>query len=306
MIGFENPFYLITLVFLIPLIIFIHFFSLKNTKRKTLKFANFEAMEKVTGDQILSKNFVMLYLRIFIVVLFILALSGVKIIYTGSITDRAHIIAIDSSASMKADDLMPNRFEVAKSTAIKFVDDLPKGSEVGVISFAGSSFIEQPITNDKAKIKEAINNINLRELGGTNLFDAIITSANLLKAPNTKGAIILLTDGQFNIKVLEDILVYVDEIPVYTLGIGTKQGGIFEGNTTSYLEDKTLKELANYSGGDYFNINSTEDLDRAYSKILNIKVSKKTINLSTWLLIISLCAFLIDWFLLNTRYKSLP
>ena len=141
MIEFTNPYYLLTLIAVIPLIIFIHFFSLKHTRRKALKFANFEAMEKVTGTQILSKNLTMLYLRLFMVILFVLALSGVQFTYYGSITDRTHVLAIDSSTSMKATDIEPNRLEAAKIAASTFIDNLPQGSKAGIISFPSSSIM---------------------------------------------------------------------------------------------------------------------------------------------------------------------
>ena len=180
MIAFENPYYLFTLVAIIPLIIFIHFFSLKHTKRRALQFANFEALERVTGTQVLSKNLTMLYIRLAMVILFVLALSGMKFEYYGSATDRAFVLAIDSSASMKATDINPNRLEAAKSAALTFIDTLPEGSKAGVVSFAGTALIERSITDNKEELKDAITNIQINEMGGTDLFSTIITSANLL------------------------------------------------------------------------------------------------------------------------------
>lgn len=307
MIEFANPYYLLTLIAVIPLIIFIHFFSLKHTRRKALKFANFEAIEKVTGIQILSKNLTMLYLRLVMVLLFVLALSGVQFTYYGSITDTTYVLAIDSSTSMKATDIEPNRLEAAKTAASIFIDNLPQGSKAGIISFSGTAFLEQPLTDNKERLKEAILNIEIKEVGGTDLFSTIIASANLLKTSNEKGAIVLITDGQFNVKVLEDVLIYLeDEIPVHTLGIGTEQGGVVEGSVVSSLEEETLQLLANYSDGHYFNVNTAEEMQNAYSSIINIQNKKIKIDLSIWLLSLAICLLLVEWVLLSTRYKNLP
>lgn len=306
MIEFENPFYLISLALLLPLIIFVHFFSLKHAKRKAMKFANFEAIEKVIGTPILSKNLTILYLRILVVLLFVLALSGMKFTYYGVSSNRTFVLAIDASLSMNASDIKPTRLEAAKSSAIKFVEKLPLNSEAAVVSFSGISLIEQPLTSDKEKLKAAIKNIKVKEIGGTDLLSALITSANLLKASNKTGAIVLLTDGQFNTKALEDVLIYLHNIPVYALGIGTKEGGKFLGNVTSKLEEKALEAIANYTNGKYFKVSTKEEIENAYSQIIELKKEKKETNLSFVFLIISICLLLTEWILSSTKFRTLP
>jgi Ca-activated chloride channel family protein len=306
MIGFEDPFYLFALAFVIAIIIFVYFFSLKHSRKRALKFANFEAIERVTGAQILSKNLTSFYLRIFIVLLLVLALSGIKFNYVGLTTDETYILAIDTSMSMSAVDIPPSRLEVAKNAAIKFIDDTPQGSEIGIISFAGTAFIEKLIDTDKEKLKRVIQNIELKESGGTDILATIILSKNILKTSDKTGAIILLTDGQFNIQTLEEVLIYLESTPVYTLGIGTKEGGKFAEGVVSRLEEETLQTVANYTGGAYYKVNTQEEIENAYSEIIILKKEGKEMDLSIWFLIISICLLLIDWTLINTKYKTLP
>jgi Ca-activated chloride channel family protein len=306
MLSFENPFYLFALAVVIALVIFIYFFSLKHLKKRAIKFANFDAIERVTGAEILSKNVTLFYIRIVIVILLVLSLSGIRFYYIGPASSLSYVLAIDSSVSMGATDIFPNRLEASKEAAIKFVDDTPVGTEIGLISFAGTSFIEEAITLDKEQVKRSIREIELKESGGTDMFGAIITSKNLLKAEEKNGAIILLTDGQFNVKTLEEVLVYLEGTPVYALGVGTETGGEYLGTVVSRLESETLKTIADYSGGAYYNVTSQEEIENAYSEIITLKRDRKTIDLSVWFLIIAIALVLVDWFLGSSKFRSLP
>lgn len=307
-IKFANPLYLLSLLAIIPLIVFIHFLSLKYSRRKAIKFANFEAIERVTGTQIISKNYVILYLEIAIVLFFIIALSGPTLNYVGEITDRNIILALDSSYSMASTDISPNRLEAAKQIAIEFTDSIKGASEIGVVSFSGTSLIEQKITKDKEKVKKAISGINLKPAGGTDLLDAIIVSINLIKTSNKDGALVLLTDGQFNVGNLKDILNYIgdENIPIYTMAIGTKEGGYFDEGVMSKLEEGGLKNLSQYTYGKYYEVKTKEQLKSAYAEIAAIKKEQTSTNISIIFFILSITIILIQWFLMNTKYKTLP
>jgi len=307
-INFTNPLYLLSLLVIIPLIVFIHFFSLAYTRKKALKFANFEAIERVTGTQIMSKNYVILYIQLAIVLFFVLALSGPSLNYVGKVTDRNIILTIDSSSSMASNDVSPTRLDAAKQLAVEFVDSIKGTSGIGVVSFAGNSFIEQEITKDKEKIKKAISQINLKPVGGTDMLDAIITSTNLIKTSNKRGALVLLTDGQFNVGNLKDVLNYTSDenIPIYSISIGTEKGGYFEEGVLSKLEEDSLKNLSNYTGGKYYNAETNEQLRDAYAEIANMKKEQTSVDISVSLFVISFALILLQWLLINTKYRTLP
>src|SRR3989344_3703830 len=151
-VTFTNPEYL-WFLFVIPLLIIVHFSSLKSTKRRALKFANFEAIERVTGGEVISRNLFLLIIRLLIVILFVFALAGTTYWYSGQGSNFDFVIAIDGSNSMLATDFNPNRIESAKIRAEEFLDLISTNNNIGIISFAGTSVIENELSNDFSKIR---------------------------------------------------------------------------------------------------------------------------------------------------------
>ena len=310
-IVFKNPSYLWFLL-TIPFLIALHFITLRHTKRKALAFANFEAIERVTGSEILSKNIFLLYIRILMVVCIILAVAGTTVWYSTKVSNSDFVLALDASSSMQAHDVQPSRFEAAQEAAIFFVNSVSANTHIGVLSFSGSSFVEQELTPDLIRVKQVIRDLKIRIIGGTDLLDAVITGTDMLfRGGSGARVIILITDGQINIGSIDDVVEYAGKngVTVYTLGIGTKEGSILVSNFTnviSTLDEEALKSIAYSTGGTYALANSKDDLIRAYSTILTSSVARVPFNASTILIVISLILLLVEWILINTKYRTLP
>jgi Ca-activated chloride channel family protein len=291
---------------MIPVMIFLHFFSLKSKKRKALKFANFEAIARIRGIDLYSKNLLILILSCIIVFSLIMSLSGLVLHVKISSSSFAFVIAIDSSRSMEADDIAPSRFEAAKNLAIQFVKSTKAGTKMGVISFAGVSRIEQELTEDRSLVISAIEDMQLREIGGTDLPEVIVISTKMLKNETTK-AILLFSDGQLNIGDLDDAIEGAKEnkIVINTIGVGTKEGG-----ATTYgiskLDEDSLKAAAYNTEGKFFMLESSTDIEKYFEEITGLTVKDVSISLAKYLLILSVILFLIDYILINTRYRTLP
>ena len=99
--AFAKPVYLLLLV-CIPLVILIHFITLRKKRTNALVFANFEAIARVKGIDLLSKNIFVLFVTIIIIVLLVFSLSGIKINRTLYSSSSSFVIALDSSKSMEA------------------------------------------------------------------------------------------------------------------------------------------------------------------------------------------------------------
>lgn len=303
--SFSHPQYLF-LLFTIPLMFFIHFFSLSNRKKNALKFANFSAIARIQGIDFFSKNLVILFLTLFAVFFVVLSVSGLNLQVQAQSSSFSYVIAIDNSQSMEASDFAPDRLTVSRNTAIDFVDSAPLGVPMGVVSFSGTASIEQELTQDKSEIEKAINGITLSSTGGTDLKEAIMTSANLLFNEKNK-AIILLSDGQINVGTIEEAVRYAvkNEIVINTIGIGTLEGGQTS-IAFSKLDEDSLKSLAYETGGEYFAASDQSSLTDSFSKILQLTKRQVKIPLSEYLLIAAVLLLLLEFFLTNTRYVNLP
>ncbi len=303
--SFSHPLYLF-LLFIIPIFFLIHFLSLKNRKKVALKFANFDAISRIQGVDFFSKNIILLLLSLFIILLMVLAVSGLTFHISKQSSSFSFVIAIDNSQSMQADDFSPNRLTVSKQVAKDFVDTIPYGADIGVVSFSGSSYIEQDISQDKNEIKNAIGNIELSGFGGTDLYEAVITSTNLLKNKENK-AIVLLSDGQINVGTIEQVIDYAigDDVIVHSIAIGTKEGGKTD-YAISKLDEDSLKSLSYMTGGNYFTAETKDALAESFAEILKLTKKKVSIKVSDYLILFAVILFAIKFFLENTKYFYIP
>ncbi|MFH1585771.1 MAG: VWA domain-containing protein [archaeon] len=301
---FEHPQYLF-LLFIIPLIVFIHFLALNNKKKLALRFANFDAIGKIQGIDFFSKNLIVLFLTSLVALFMVLAVSGLTLKISMESSSFSYVLAIDNSDSMEADDFIPNRLEAAKDTASGFVDVAPLGVKMGVISFSGNAYILKDLTLDKGEVKTAINRIDLEGFGGTDLFEAVITSTNMLKAEEHR-AVVLLSDGQINVGNLDDIIDYAHEnnVIIHTIGIGTEEGGRTY-TAFSKLDEESLKSLSYNTGGNYTHAVDNEALRQAYLNILGLTRKNVSLDLTTYLVLFATILFLIEFFLTNTKYINL-
>lgn len=303
-VVFENPNYLWALI-VVPIVILAHFVSLRYSRARALKFANFIALSRVVKGVGMTSNITVLTLRVLTLTMITLAIAGTTLIYFGDNVNVDYVLAIDSSSSMLAEDLEPSRIEAARHASKLFVESLPSGSSVGVVSFAGTSFVEQGLTDNKDLVIDAIDNIRPLTVGGTDIGGAIITSTNLLISSPKARSVILLTDGRSNVGVPQPISInYANDniVLLHTVGVGTLEGyDEFLG-----VDEKTLTNLAELTGGSYFFAEDSERLDRIYEEFASSAPGKKFINFSSIFIFLSLLLLLTDWVLINTVYSRIP
>ncbi len=297
-ISFAHPVYLVFL-FAIPVLIFFHFFGLKNIKGRALSFANFDAIARVKGIDLYSKNIFLLLFNILLICMLVFALSGLTIYKERSASSFSFVIAIDSSESMSAVDILPNRISVAKETAVDFVNSLPSNSYVGVVSFSGNSYIEQKLTKSKLDINYAINDIELGDVQGTDLFEAISNSVQLLSGEEKK-AMILLSDGQITTGSFSDAMEYAkyNNLIVHTFGIGSMEGGEAS-YWLSKLDEDSLKSLSYNTGGRYFNVRNKQEMRDSFDELIEVTEKMGSIDLSFYLIIMTIVLFVVKQFLLS-------
>jgi len=316
-IALEKPIYLWFLL-AIPILFITHFMALAHSKIRALKFANFEAIARVFESHRLSRPFfgfkhkevLLLLIRASTLISLTLALSGSVLWYEGQSSNFDFVLAIDASSSMLADDFIPNRFDAAKRAASLFVDTLASDANIGIVSFAGATFVELKPTNDFLLVKQAIADTSIKPASGTDIGQAIITSSNLLPGNKRSKSIILLTDGQSNVGIpVEEGIEYANKygVTLNTIGLGTEQGGKLYGlNFTSRLDEAMLQKIAANTGGRYYRAKDEASLARAYKEIAISKKEKISLNLSWVLMLIAMALLFLEWGLINTRFRTIP
>jgi Ca-activated chloride channel homolog len=177
------------------------------------------------------------------------------------------IVAVDTSRSMLATDVKPNRLERAKLAVMDLVDKL-HGDRVGLVAFAGTAFLECPLTIDYAAFERSLRavEVGLIPRGGTSLTRAIETGLQGFDAHEGRHeALIIITDGEDHEGNAEDTAKKAaeDGVKIYTVGIGTTEGDLLplagggfvkdrHGQVVkSRLDEDTLEKIALASGGAY-------------------------------------------------------
>jgi Ca-activated chloride channel homolog len=308
-ILFSKPI-LLWFLLAIPLLIIIHMLTLKTTTRKAVQFANFEAISRITGNQILSKNYFLLFTRVSIFVFVVFAVSGTSLGYQGQGSEFDYILAIDTSSSMFVQDFEPNRIEATKEAAKDFIDTVSYGNNIGVVSFSGTTKREHALSEDHLFVKQAVDNIKISNIGGTDIGEAIITSTNLLLKSENPRILILLTDGQSNIGIpISEAVDYANDnlVTIYSIGVATEEGGKLLGTDAILkLDQDTLQNIALATEGKFYLAQDEESLNNAYLEIAQLKETRIMINLTLTFLIIALLLLIMEWSIANTKYRTIP
>ena len=183
------------------------------------------------------------------------------------------MICLDVSNSMLAQDYSPDRLSRAKLAISRLVDKLD-GDRIGLIIFAGSSFVQLPITTDYVSAKMFLNSITTESVPvqGTAIGDAILTAAKSFSAQSEKSrAIVVITDGENHEDDPVDAARQVADtgIKVYTIGVGSvsgqpipKDGELMkdsDGNiVVTRLDEATLRQVAAAGNGAYVHAGNEE------------------------------------------------
>ena len=307
----EHPLYLLFLL-LLPLLAAVHFYSLYYVKRRAMRFANFEALERVVqGRSVVPNNLLLLSMRMLVLVGFTLAASGLVLHYEvpGSYYD--YVVAIDSSSSMLASDLLPDRISAATSTVVDWVSTLPAGSSVGIADFSSQAEILSPPTTDMQSAADSAKNLVAGKSGGTALCEALKASVNQLLPSENRRAVVVISDGQNNAGcLLGDGIEYAKRynVTVFSIGVGSQLGGRIDGfpDLVFKLNETDLQDMASQTGGTYYRAETRQQLADSLSKIAIPGEMHKQLPLSVPLMVLSFLLVFADWSMSITRYRTIP
>lgn len=275
MIIFAAPHYLLLLL-LIPFFFLGMGLWLWGRRRRLRRFGDEALVNELMPSWSRGKLWVRTVLLSLAFFFFVIGLSRPQIgakLKDHKIKGAEIMIVLDVSNSMLAQDYSPDRLERAK-LAISRITDKLKDDRIGLIVFAGTSFVQLPITSDYVSAKMFLNSISTESIPiqGTAIGDAISTAVRGFSAQSEHSrAIIVITDGENH----EDDAVAAAKqaaeagIKVYTIGVGSADGQPIpmndellkdkDGNiVVTRLDEVTLRKVASAGGGAYVHAGNDE------------------------------------------------
>lgn len=323
------PQYLWLFLLYIPLIIW--YIKRNSMTNPTLQFSTISPLKKLPKSYKEYLRHFLFILRLCAIgcLIIVLARPQIKDHWRSSSVDGTDIvISMDISSSMLAKDFKPNRLEAAKDVASKFVAKR-ESDNMGLVIFAAEGFTGVPMTTDRSILISYINGLELGLLeDGTAIGDGLSMAINRIKTGKAKSkSIILLTDGSNNTGIVAPItaaeIAKKHNIKVYTIGVGSNGEALYPTSNTfgqitySYqkvvIDEPTLKEIANITGGKYFRATNNNVLDDVFSEIDKLEKTKINIKnfthtednymLWAWL---ALGFFLLEIILRHTILRIIP
>ena len=275
MILFAQYKYLLLLL-LVPVILIAHGVKMRMRRKRIERFGDAALVEELMPSWSVAKGWLRTVLYSLAFFLFVIGLARPQIgakLSEHEAKGAEIMICLDVSNSMLAEDYSPNRLERAKLAISRIVDRLQE-DRIGLIVFAGSSFVQLPITTDYVSAKMFLNSIDTGSVPvlGTALGDAVLTAARSFSEQSEKSrAIIVITDGENHEDDPVEAARQVAEmgVKVYTIGVGSlrgqpipKDGQLMkdrEGNiVVSRLDEGTLQQMAEAGNGAYVHAGNEE------------------------------------------------
>ena len=238
------------------------------------------------------------------------------------------VFAIDTSKSMLAQDIKPNRLSRAKLAVLDFIDKMGT-DRIGLVAFSGSAFLQCPLTLDYNAFRQSLEIIEpgVIPVPGTDIASAITMAESAFNKENNFKILILITDGEDLATNGINVAAKATErgVRVFTLGVGSKAGEIIpitnsqgqpdyvrdeNGNVVrTRLDEDTLRQISAASKGFYSPLGPIgEGLETVYSlgleeiprQELNSRMNKQAIERYQWVLAAGILLLILEW-LIGTR-----
>jgi Ca-activated chloride channel family protein len=196
------------------------------------------------------------------------------------------VVAVDTSKSMLAEDIAPNRLARAKLAALELMQRA-RADRLGLVAFAGSAFLQCPLTIDDSAFRQSVEalNVNIIPQGGTAIAEAIETALTAFKEGDNYKVLVLFTDGEDHdsgaVEAAEKAA--KEGMRIFTIGIGTTEGELLrikdaqgasdyvrdpQGNVVkSHLDEELLRKIAGATeGGFYLPLRGAKAIDTLYDQ----------------------------------------
>jgi Ca-activated chloride channel family protein len=326
---FASPWLLLLLT--IPVVLtLLAWFSRTRIRPATLQYSDLRLTTHLGPSIRQRARYVLPVLRFIALILLIVALArpqsgNAREIISGEGVDIA--IVLDISGSMAALDFEPNRLGAAKQVIRNFVDTR-NYDRIGLVIFATEAFSQVPPTLDYNVLKRILDETQVSwDIGldsGTAIGLGLANGANMLRDSEAESrVIILLTDGANNSGQIDPLtaaeIAKALDIRVYTIGAARPGPAAlpFPDGRIEYrdseIDEETLREIADITGGLYFRAEDELGLQEIYKKINELERSQVEVRtftryteLATWFMLPAAFVLVLEMLLRRTILKKIP
>ena len=283
---------------LIPLLVFVFWLSARRRKQSAQSFADEHLLTDLIQTPRARSRRLLSFLQLFALSALLLAAARPVATAPLPVNKAAVVIALDASRSMLAEDLDPNRLEVARDLAKQFIESAPPTTQIGLVSFSDAASVLVTPTTDKLLLLEALDRVEAAQ--NTSLTAAIVTAVKMLPgrkdvrspdeleppgfaSPDNEdlidkatdpppGSVLILSDGVTNVSSNPDLppqfaldtvarFASDNEVKLYTLALGEDGGTVTRIDGHDYFipfEEDNLERLADKSDGQVLNPEDAE------------------------------------------------
>ncbi len=297
---FANPAYFLLLLLLIPWVGW--YFLFRSSSESHIRWASTEALRRVPHTWRTRLVHLPFFLRTLLYVLAVIILARPQTgssWRTGQTEGIDIMMALDISTSMATPDISPNRISAARDVALEFINNRPNDN-IGLTLFGGEAFTQCPLTTDHGTLMQSFKgaNCNLQNDGiiqpGTAIGMGIASAVSHLEnSPSKSKVIILLTDGANNTGEISPLMATDMAknlgIRIYTILLGSNgkvnvpvaqlpNGEVYTQQIDDTTDPSTLKQIANETGGIFYQATSRSSLKQVYDDIDKLEKTKLKVS----------------------------
>jgi len=296
--SFASPVFLLALL-VVPVAALAWWWLERRPPRYAVEYSNLELLAAVAGETRPWRRYVPPALLLAALASLALALARPHVEVMTARDNATVVLAVDSSGSMRADDVAPTRLQAAKAAVRTFLEAAPPKLRVGMVAFAAEPQVVAPVTRNRELVLSALD--FLVPLRGTNIGDSVAQSAETAREAvggdgaggagvasfalrlaaaaqqPAPAAVLLLSDGfqTDGFYTPQDGARRAKElgIPVYTIALGTDEGVVeFEfGGMSRRIpvppDRESLRQIAEITGGEFYDAPTADALQAAYAEL---------------------------------------
>ncbi|HRQ37040.1 MAG TPA: VWA domain-containing protein [Chloroflexota bacterium] len=329
---FATPWFL-TLLIIIPALALWHWRN-RAAKPAAMQYAVAGLTKGLPGSWRITARPLLTLTRLLAMAMLIMGLARPQLGHAREIIKGEGVeiaLALDISGSMASLDFEPeNRLEASKRVISQFIGERPY-DKLGLVIFSNEAYAQSPLTLDHAMLQRSLDQVELAtDLGledGTAIGLGLANAANMLTSSDANSkVVVLLTDGVNNAGQIDPLTAAEAAktlgIKVYTIGAG-RPGQVpvpvdtIFGTQISYqesqIDEDTLRQVADITGGQYFRAEDSNALAQIYDQINELEKSQVEIQvynqyqeLMIWLVLPAALLFVAEMLLRKTAFRTIP